>query len=584
MNTKEINIKGKKLNITETILRDAHQSQAATRMRIDDMIPVLDKIDKIGYFSVECWGGATFDSCLRFLNEDPWERLNILREGMPNTRLQMLLRGQHLLAYKHYADDVVDMFVKKSIENGIDIIRIFDALNDIRNLETAIKATKKYGGICEATLSYTKSPVHNLDYFVDLSKKLKKMGADIICIKDMANLILPYEAYDLVKAIKSEVELPVHLHTHNTTGTGSMVYLKAAEAGVDIVDTALSPLANGTSQPGTESLVATLQGTERDTGLNLSDLNEIAKHFKGVAERLKAEGVLNPKVLNVDVNTLIYQIPGGMMSNLLKQLTDLKASDKYQEVLAEVPKVREDMGYPPLVTPTSQIVGTQAVFNVLAGERYKNVTKETKGLLKGEYGKLPAEPNADVVKKCIGDEERITCRPADLLEPEYEKYKAEMKKYYTKEEDVLSYCLFPQVAEKFFKARDEKHKRILNVTVNDKKYTVEIEDYDYIAPEKPVAAAPVAPVQTVDTKVAAPVAAAPAANVGPGEQVKAPMPGAVLKFKVANGAKVKKGDALLVLEAMKMENDVAATKDGVVTFAVSEGANVDTGTVLAVIA
>lgn len=572
----------KKLLITETILRDAHQSQAATRMKTEDMIPVLDKLDKVGYYSVECWGGATYDSCLRFLNEDPWDRLRTLRKGMPNTKLQMLLRGQNLLGYRHYADDVVDRFVKMSIENGIDILRIFDALNDVRNLKQAITSAKQYGGTVEAALSYTTSPVHDFKYFVDLSKRLVDMGADIICIKDMANLLLPYDAYDLVKAIKSEVKVPVHLHTHNTTGTGSMTYLKAAEAGVDIVDTALSPLANGTSQPGTESLVATLKGTERDTGLDLNLLNEIAAHFKKVAERLKAEGFLNPKVLNVDVNTLIYQIPGGMMSNLLNQLKQQGASDKYQEVLEEVPRVRKDMGYPPLVTPTSQIVGTQAVLNVTLGERYKMVTKETKGLLKGEYGQLPAEPDPEIVKKCIGDTERITCRPADLLAPEYEERKKEMEKYYTKEEDVLSYCMFPQVCEKYFQKREEEHKRNLNVKINGKEYIVEIEDYDYIAPEKPAVAAPAQQPVAAPAPAAAPVAAAPAPT-GKGTPVSAPMPGTILKFKATSGSKVKKGDPILVLEAMKMENDIAAPCDGTVTILVNQGATVETNTVLATI-
>lgn len=442
-----------KLLITETILRDAHQSQAATRMRLDDMLPALEKIDKIGYFSVECWGGATFDSCLRFLNEDPWERLRTFRECMPNSKLQMLLRGQNLLGYKHYADDVVDLFVKKAIENGIDIIRVFDALNDIRNLETAMKATKKYNGICEAALSYTTSPVHNIEYFVTLAKKLEKMGADIICIKDMANLLLPYDAYELVKAIKAETNVMVHLHTHNTTGTGDMTYLKAAEAGVDIIDTALSPFGNGTSQPATEPIVAALKGTERDTGLDLTLLTELAAHFSKVADRLTKEGFLSSKILRVDVNALIYQVPGGMLSNLVNQLKEQGASEKYQDVLEEIPRVRKDLGYPPLVTPTSQIVGTQAVLNVVMGERYKMVTKETKAVFRGEYGALPAQPDPDVVKKCIGDDEIITVRPADLLKPEYEMYKEEMKEYYTKDEDVLSYCLFPQVAKNFFKWR-----------------------------------------------------------------------------------------------------------------------------------
>ena len=572
----------KKLLITETILRDGHQSQAATRMKTSEMIPVLDKIDKIGFHSVECWGGATFDSCLRFLNEDPWDRLRQLKEGMPNTKLQMLLRGQNLLGYKHYSDEVVDMFVKKSIENGIDIIRIFDALNDIRNLETAIKATKKYNGIVEAALSYTKSPVHNLEYFVDLAKKLKIMGADYLCIKDMANLLLPFEAYDLIKAIKAEVDIPIHLHTHNTTGTGSMTYLKAAEAGVDIVDTCLSPLANGTSQPGTESLVATLNGTEYDTGLDLIKLNEISQHFKTVAERLKNDGFLDPKVLNVDVKTLIYQIPGGMLSNLIKQLKEQGASDKYDEVLAEVPRVREDMGFPPLVTPTSQIVGTQAVLNVVMGERYKMVTTEIKDLLRGKYGKLPMEPKQDIINKCIPGEERITCRPADLIEPEYEKYKEEMKQYYTKEEDVLSYCLFPKVAENFFKQRDKEHKRFLNVKIGDKEYKVEIEDYDYINKNT----SSKEEINTTKTQVVQQPqqvnnVVQNVVDTGSGNPVNSPMPGTILKLKFKNGDKVKKGDVLMILEAMKMENDIVSNFDGIITYTVQEGNQVESGKTLA---
>lgn len=447
----------KPLYITDTILRDAHQSQAATRMRIEDMLPALEKLDAAGYWSLECWGGATFDSCMRFLNEDPWERLRTLKKHMPNTKLQMLLRGQNILGYKNYADDVVDMFVKKSIENGIDVIRIFDALNDTRNMEQAMKSCKKYGGICEAAISYTVSPVHNEDYFVELAKKLEKMGADVICIKDMANLLLPYAAYSLVKKLKENVSVPIHLHTHNTTGTGDMTYLMAAQAGVDIVDCALSPFANGTSNPSTEALVATMQGTPRDTGLDLTKLSDIAAHFRTVADRMKAEGILDPKVLNVDTKTLIYQVPGGMLSNLLSQLKQANAEDKYYEVLAEVPKVREDFGYPPLVTPTSQIVGTQAVLNVLSGERYKMITKESKALLRGEYGRLPGTVNEEVRKKAIGDDKVITCRPADLLEPELKKYALEMKEkgIGKSEEDVLSYALFPQVAEKFFAVRDK---------------------------------------------------------------------------------------------------------------------------------
>ncbi len=442
-----------KLYITDTILRDAHQSQAATRMRVEDMLPACKALDEIGYWSLECWGGATFDSCMRFLNEDPWERLRLLKNALPNTRLQMLFRGQNILGYKHYADDVVDEFVRLSIKNGINVIRIFDALNDTRNLEQAIKSTKKYGGICEAAMSYTISPVHDEDYFVDLACRLAEMGADTICIKDMANLLLPFSAASLVKKLKSKVGLPIHLHTHNTTGTGDMVNLLAAGAGVDIVDCALSPLANGTSQPATESLVATLRGTERDTGLDLNKLSAAAAHFRGVAEKLKQQGSLDPKVLRVDTNTLLYQVPGGMLSNLISQLKQANAEDKYYEVLEEVPRVRKDFGYPPLVTPTSQIVGTQAVLNVLSGERYKMVTKESKGLLRGEYGALPGQVNEEVRKKAIGDSEVITCRPADLLEPELEKYRAEGGELIKSEEDVLSYALFPQVARKFLSER-----------------------------------------------------------------------------------------------------------------------------------
>ena len=446
-------MENKKLFITDTILRDAHQSQAATRMRLDDMLPACEMLDEMGYWSLECWGGATFDVCMRFLGEDPWKRLDELKKHLPKTKLQMLLRGQNILGYKHYADDVVEAFVGKSIEHGINVIRIFDALNDTRNMEAAMKYTKKHGGICEAAISFTKSPVHNEEYFVKLAKELVQMGADTIAIKDMANLLLPYDAYSLVKKLKAEIEVPIHLHTHNTTGTGDMVNLMAAQAGVDIVDCALSPLANGTAQPATESLVATLMGTERDTGLDLSKLSECAAHFRKVQTKMKAEGTLDPKVLNVDTNTLLYQVPGGMLSNLISQLKGFKAEDRYYDVLAEVPRVREDFGFPPLVTPTSQIVGNQAVLNVLMG-KYKSFTKESKGLLRGEYGRLPGKVNEEVRKMAIGEDEVITCRPADLLEPELEKYREETKGIAKSEEDVLSYALFPQVASKFFAERD----------------------------------------------------------------------------------------------------------------------------------
>lgn len=444
----------KTVYITDTILRDAHQSQAATRMRTEDMLPACKVLDEIGYWSLECWGGATFDACMRFLNEDPWERLRTLKSHMPNTKLQMLLRGQNILGYKHYADDVVDAFCKKSIENGIDVVRIFDALNDVRNMEMAMKCVKEYGGICEAAISYTTSPFHNEDYFVQLAVELEKKGADVLCIKDMANLLLPFEAYNLIRRLKENLSIPIHLHTHNTTGTGDMTYLLAIQAGVDIVDCALSPLANGTSQPTTESLVATLKGTDYDTCLSLEKLTEAARHFRGVAAKLKSEGFLDPKVLSVDTNTLLYQVPGGMLSNLISQLKDAKAEDKYYQVLEEIPRVRQDFGYPPLVTPTSQIVGSQAVLNVLSGERYKIFTKESKGLLRGEYGKVPAPINADVRNKAIGNDPLITCRPADLLQPELEHYRQEAGALAHSEEDVLSYALFPKVAQTFFQVRD----------------------------------------------------------------------------------------------------------------------------------
>ncbi len=446
----------KRLLITDTILRDAHQSQAATRMKTEDMLPACPVLDSIGYWSLECWGGATFDSCMRFLDEDPWERLRTLKKALPHTKLQMLLRGQNILGYRNYPDDILDRFVKKSIENGIDVVRIFDALNDTRNVARAMKMVKEYGGLCEPAMSYTISPVHSEQYFVDLALKLEDMGADVICIKDMANLLLPMAAYSLVEKLKKRVKVPIHLHTHNTTGTGDMVYLMAALAGVDIVDTALSPLGNGTAQPATEPLVATLKGHERDTGLELEKLSEAASHFRGVAEKLTAQGFLDPKVLKVDTNTLTYQVPGGMLSNLISQLKEAKKEDKYYDVLNETAKVRAEFGYPPLVTPTSQIVGTQAVMNVIAGERYKMVTKESKALLRGEYGQLPGPVDPEVQKKVIGGDTVITVRPADLLKPEFEKMKEEIGDLARSEEDILSYALFPQVARSFFEKRLEK--------------------------------------------------------------------------------------------------------------------------------
>lgn len=441
------------VKITETILRDAHQSLAATRMSFPEMEPMLADLDKIGYNALECWGGATFDSCVRFLNEDPWDRLRKIRKACPNTKLQMLLRGQNLLGYKPYADDVVDYFVEKSIANGIDIIRIFDALNDYRNIERAMKACKRSGGHAQAALSYTTSPYHSTEQFVSDIRRLEDMGADSICIKDMSGLLLPYEAYTLVSAIKKATKLPIELHTHYTSGVGSMTYLKAIEAGVDIIDCALSPLALGTSQPATEPMVAALQGTEYDTGLNLKQLAEIAAYATTLREKWIDSGLISTKVLGVDVKALKYQVPGGMLSNLVSQLKQAGKEDKLGEVLSEVPRVRKDFGYPPLVTPSSQIVGTQAVMNVITGERYKMVPKESKALVKGEYGATPAPIGEEIVRKILGDEKQITYRPADTIAPELEKVRAEMAVYTEQPEDVLTWAMFPQVAEKFFKER-----------------------------------------------------------------------------------------------------------------------------------
>ncbi len=451
---------GKKVGITETILRDAHQSLIATRMTTEEILPAVERLDNIGYHSLEAWGGATFDSCLRFLNEDPWERLRKIKALAKKTPLQMLFRGQNILGYRHYADDVVEYFVQKSIANGIDILRIFDALNDVRNLETAIKACKKEKGHVQGTVCYTISPVHNIESFVKMAKQLEDMGADSVCIKDMAGLLTPYVAYDLVKAMKETVKIPIQLHTHYTSGVASMTYLKAIEAGVDVVDTALSPLAMGTSQPPTEPLVATLQNTPYDTGLDLAKLSDIADYFRGLREKYLASGQLNTKVMGVDINTLLYQVPGGMLSNLVSQLKQQGKEDKFNEVLKEVPRVREDFGFPPLVTPSSQIVGTQAVLNVITGERYKMVPKESKAVVKGEYGKTPVPISDEIRKKIIGDEKPITCRPADLLKPELDTLRDEIKEYIEQDEDVLSYALFGQVATKFFEYRQAQKYKI----------------------------------------------------------------------------------------------------------------------------
>ena len=460
-------IKKKPIKITETILRDAHQSLIATRMTTEQMLPIVDKMDKVGYHSVECWGGATFDASLRFLKEDPWERLRKLRDGFKNTKLQMLFRGQNILGYNHYADDVVEYFVQKSIANGIDIIRIFDCLNDIRNLETAVKAANKEGGHAQIALSYTLGDAYTLDYWKDIAKKIEDMGAKSLCIKDMAGLLTPYKATELVTALKESVEIPIDLHTHYTSGVASMTYLKAVEAGCDIIDTAMSPFALGTSQPATEVMVETFRGTPYDTGLDQNLLSEIAEYFRPMREEALESGLMNTKVLGVNIKTLLYQVPGGMLSNLLSQLKEQGKEDKFQEVLEEVPRVRKDFGEPPLVTPSSQIVGTQAVLNVVSGERYKMVTKESKKLLSGEFGQTVKPFNPEVQKKCIGDTKPITCRPADLIEPQLKKLEAEMSQWKEQDEDVLSYALFPQVAVDFFKYREAQRTKV-DATLADK--------------------------------------------------------------------------------------------------------------------
>ena len=453
-------IKKKPVGITETILRDAHQSQIATRMTTEQMLPIIDKMDQVGYHSVECWGGATFDACLRFLKEDPWERLRKLRDGFKHTKLQMLFRGQNILGYRHYADDVVEYFVQKSIANGIDIIRIFDAFNDLRNLETSVKACKKEGGHAQIALCYTLGEAYTLDYWKEIAKKIEEMGADSICIKDMAGLLVPYEAEALVKALKASTKLPIQLHTHYTSGVASMTYMKAVEAGCDIIDTAMSPFALGTSQPATEVMCETFRETPFDTGLDQKLLAEIADYFRPIQEEALKSGLLNPKVLGVNIKTLMSQVPGGMLSNLVSQLKDAHAEDKYYDVLEEIPRVRKDFGEPPLVTPSSQIVGTQAVLNVLMGERYKMITKESKALLHGEYGQTVKPFNPEVQKKACGDETPITCRPADLLEPELREMEKEVARYKQQDEDVLSYALFPQVAVDFFKYREAQQEKV----------------------------------------------------------------------------------------------------------------------------
>lgn len=593
----------RKVMITDTILRDAHQSLLATRMPTKHMLPMANELDSAGYFSLEMWGGATFDSCIRFLREDPWERVRTLRKAMPNTRFQMLLRAQNIVGYRHYADDLVEKFVELAAKAGIDVFRIFDALNDIRNMETAMKVTKRVGKHAEGCISYTTSPVHNVDFYVTMSQQLEEMGADTLCIKDMAGLLTPYAAFELVSALKKKIKVPVHMHCHATTGQSEMVYLKGIEAGADIIDTALSPLALGTSQPATESLVAALKGTPYDTGLDLDLLIHIADHFKKVRADLSEHESGLP---GVDTRILLAQVPGGMLSNLASQLRAQKAMDKYDEVLKEVPRVREDMGYPPLVTPSSQVVGTQAVINVLQGKRYAVLTEHTKNYLLGGYGRAPGKVNQELVKRVIEEtgKQPITHRPADDIEPEFEKDKAELIQKLGRQpksdEDVVTYALFPEVALEFFDIRDGLKKEeppapkkpaaapapapaaaaaaragesSYRVTVGGTTYDVRVEDVGGGG----------AALTNVATAAPAP-APAPSAYAGSGTMVKAPLSGDVLKVLAAEGSAVKEGQEIIILEAMKMETKVVSPKNGkIARVFVVPGDKVESGDPLAAI-
>ena len=579
------------LKVTELALRDAHQSLLATRMRTEDMLPIAEKMDQVGFFSLEMWGGATFDSCLRFLNEDPWERALKLKKVAPNTPFQMLLRGQNCVGYRHYADDVVERFVKKSCDVGINIFRIFDALNDLRNIETAVKTVKKCGETVEGCISYTVSPVHNIELYIKMARGLKDMGSDIICIKDMAGLLTPDATETLIREIKKEIDLPIHLHTHATTGLVGMNMQKAIDAGVDMVDTAISSLSMGTSHYATECIVAAQKGTARDTGLDLGLLEEISNYFQEVRKNYAA---FESDFKGVDINILKSQIPGGMISNMENQLKEQNSLDKLEEVLEEVPCVRKDMGYPPLVTPTSQIVGSQATLNVLTGERYKLITKETRECVLGKYGKLPAPIDPDLLAKVSKEEEVIDCRPADLLEPEWDRVVKECEGKCSSESDMLSYALFPKVALQFFDDREKGVKpaqptpaapapaaqaaapapaaggsATYTVNVNGQAFSVQVSIGG--APQLAMTAAPVAP-------------ATPAPAGGGGATVTSPLPGSVFSLKVAVGDQVNEGDVVLIMESMKMETEVHATASGTInSIQVQEGQNVKTGDPLLVI-
>jgi len=580
----------KSLGITDVVLRDAHQSLFATRLRLDDMLPICEKLDQMGYWSIESWGGATFDSCIRYLGEDPWERIRKLKEAMPNTPQQMLFRGQNILGYRHYADDVVDKFVERAAVNGVDVFRVFDAMNDPRNLETAIKSVIKQGKHAQGTLSYTVSPVHDINSWLNLGKQIEAMGAHSVCIKDMAGLLKPYVAFELVSKLKKELSIPVHLHCHATTGLSTATLLKAIEAGIDNVDTAISSMSMTYGHSPTESIVSILEGTERDTGLNIHKLEEVASYFRGVRKKYAPfEGALR----GVDSRILVAQVPGGMLTNMESQLREQGAADKLDAVLEEIPAVRKDLGYLPLVTPTSQIVGTQAVLNVLTGERYKSVSKETAGVLKGEYGKAPSEFNKELQQKILDGQEAINCRPADLLEPEIEKLSAELLTLSKEEgfalaeesiDDVLTYALFPQVGLKFLKNRGNadafepapqakkpgaaqaktaapsssaSDSGVYTVSVNGQSYVVEVNEGGDISAVQPAVS---------------PVVAAPSAPVSGGEAVAAPLAGNIFKVHVKAGQVVQEGDVLIILEAMKMETEIRAPRAGTIGgVEVSEG-------------
>ncbi|WP_286222466.1 sodium-extruding oxaloacetate decarboxylase subunit alpha [Marinobacter apostichopi] len=568
----------KPLGITDVILRDAHQSLLATRMRLDDMLPIAEKLDKVGFWSLESWGGATFDSCIRYLGEDPWERIRELKKAMPNTQQQMLLRGQNLLGYRHYADDVVDRFCERAAENGVDVFRIFDAMNDPRNLDRAIKAVRKTGKHAQGTIAYTTSPVHTVDMWVEMAKEVADMGADSIAIKDMAGILKPYVAYDLVSRLKKELDIPIHMQCHATTGMSTATAIKAAEAGIDNVDTAISSMSMTYGHSPTEAVVAILEGTDRDTGLDLTLLEEIASYFRQVRKKYaKFEGSLR----GTDSRILIAQVPGGMLTNMENQLREQNASDKFDQVLDEIPKVREDLGFIPLVTPTSQIVGTQAVLNVLTGERYKSISKETSAILKGEYGAAPAPMNKELQDRVLDGKEVMTCRPADVLEPEMDKLTDELKKLADEkgirladnvEDDVLTYALFPQIGLKFLENRDNPDAfepvpsaddvapakkaagpETYTVDVNGKKYVVAVSEGGEITQ-----------IQGEGGAASAPAAASAAPAAGEGEPVVAPLGGNIFKVQVSPGDVVEEGDVLIILEAMKMETEVRAPKAGTI--------------------